>query len=435
MVKQGLFVVGKRACGAHLDGEQPFSFLAFTVSQHTTRTNQPHQSGIPSYFSMADAFKDRGNECYKTGDFQGAIREYTGGLKLDPRHAVLLNNRAACYLALKRYTEAESDARASISSNATAKAYNRLGRSLFMTGQYNSALDAYKMAVQLDPTPAYQESVREVETVIGRGTTAPPASDDTVYGGGASPTQTGTGGSGGLMRTGALLMNIGVLVAAVLHLVFMIFAPPLSVTMWTGALAMMATRNVLGVLRGPEQPRLSFTYLKGLVTSQIATFSGQYFLLCVVFLLTGANPSYMMLISLAIYCGIDVVVNFRNDLRELLTSNGRAGPGAVGARLFHSVEPLMAKVASRQEEVFLQAAVLEVYQGILAPLSGLSIMHMMIYWQFLRQRYRTDVRCSRRAFSLTHMKIREWLTKPIVPVVVCSMFDKLAAGMHSLGKA
>jgi stress-induced-phosphoprotein 1 len=48
--------------------------------------------------------KDQGNQLFRKKDYTNAISKFTEALELDGgSNAVLLANRAACHLALKRY--------------------------------------------------------------------------------------------------------------------------------------------------------------------------------------------------------------------------------------------------------------------------------------------------------------------------------------------
>jgi hypothetical protein len=58
--------------------------------------------------------KAKGNEHYKAGDFEKAVRCYTHALRLDSTNAAVFANRAVCNLKLKRYKLAISDSDAAI---------------------------------------------------------------------------------------------------------------------------------------------------------------------------------------------------------------------------------------------------------------------------------------------------------------------------------
>ena len=46
-----------------------------------------------------ESLKERGNTFFKTQNYPEAIKTYTEALKIEPTHAIILSNRAACYLA------------------------------------------------------------------------------------------------------------------------------------------------------------------------------------------------------------------------------------------------------------------------------------------------------------------------------------------------
>ncbi|CAG8454341.1 12518_t:CDS:2 [Cetraspora pellucida] len=56
-----------------------------------------------------DEFRCRGNDYFMLNDFISAIREYSGGIKLEPHHTALLANRAEAYLRLQQFKKALND--------------------------------------------------------------------------------------------------------------------------------------------------------------------------------------------------------------------------------------------------------------------------------------------------------------------------------------
>jgi tetratricopeptide (TPR) repeat protein len=73
--------------------------------------------------------KEEGNEYFKRGDVEQAMRCYTKGIDVDPHNAsahVLYANRAQCYIKLRKWEEAEKDATVSVQMNrAYSKAFFR----------------------------------------------------------------------------------------------------------------------------------------------------------------------------------------------------------------------------------------------------------------------------------------------------------------------
>lgn len=61
----------------------------------------------------AHTLKAQGNELFKVGDYVGALEKYTDALKCtdqDNDKAIVLNNRAAANIKLRRYDDAIKDA-------------------------------------------------------------------------------------------------------------------------------------------------------------------------------------------------------------------------------------------------------------------------------------------------------------------------------------
>lgn len=75
----------------------------------------------------AEAKKDAGNDAFRSGDHEKAVQLYSEAIELDNLNHVLYANRAAAYLALKKWEDARTDAKKCIALDATfVKAYLRL---------------------------------------------------------------------------------------------------------------------------------------------------------------------------------------------------------------------------------------------------------------------------------------------------------------------
>ena len=58
--------------------------------------------------------REEGNVLFKAGDFAGAVKSYTEGIKRDPQDPKGYNNRAAAYMKLVALPEALKDANEAI---------------------------------------------------------------------------------------------------------------------------------------------------------------------------------------------------------------------------------------------------------------------------------------------------------------------------------
>ncbi|ODV90030.1 hypothetical protein CANCADRAFT_16729, partial [Tortispora caseinolytica NRRL Y-17796] len=59
---------------------------------------------IPTMGS-AEGLKESGNNLYKNGDYEGAIKMYNAALLQDIRDSTLYTNRAMCHLKLSKYDD------------------------------------------------------------------------------------------------------------------------------------------------------------------------------------------------------------------------------------------------------------------------------------------------------------------------------------------
>ena len=108
--------------------------------------------------------KDEGNEYFKRGDAEQAIRCYTKGIDVDPHNAsahVLYANRAQCYIKLRKWDEAEKDATVSLQMN---RAYSK---AFFRRAVARKNLKKYKEArADLETVLALQQGDAEATTEL-----------------------------------------------------------------------------------------------------------------------------------------------------------------------------------------------------------------------------------------------------------------------------
>src|SRR5258706_239372 len=58
---------------------------------------------------LSEEQRKKGNECFEKGDFPGAVKEYTEGLRRDPKNKSIYSNRAAAYIKLMEFAFALND--------------------------------------------------------------------------------------------------------------------------------------------------------------------------------------------------------------------------------------------------------------------------------------------------------------------------------------
>lgn len=133
--------------------------------------------------------KEEGNEYFKRGDIEQAIRCYTKGIDVDPQNAsthVLYANRAQCYIKQRKWEDAEKDATISLQMN---RAYSK---SFFRRAVARKGLKKYKEArSDLETVLALQqgdvEATNELKEVTQLLREAEAAAASAAPAGGAAP--------------------------------------------------------------------------------------------------------------------------------------------------------------------------------------------------------------------------------------------------------
>lgn len=104
-----------------------------------------------------EKFKDQGNELLKQTKLTEAIEQYTLGLEQDASNtklnAILLSNRALCYLKQEKLELALEDCNASIHLNPKyVKSYHRRAEIKVKQGEYDDAVGDYHTMKEIDPS-------------------------------------------------------------------------------------------------------------------------------------------------------------------------------------------------------------------------------------------------------------------------------------------
>ncbi|XP_044979917.1 outer envelope protein 64, chloroplastic [Hordeum vulgare subsp. vulgare] len=100
----------------------------------------------------AEAAKEKGNSAFKEKQWQKAINLYTEAIKLNGKVATYYSNRAAAFLELANYRQAETDCTSAIDIDPKiVKAYLRRGTAREMLGYYKEAVDDFSHALVLEP--------------------------------------------------------------------------------------------------------------------------------------------------------------------------------------------------------------------------------------------------------------------------------------------
>ncbi|GAB4845309.1 Translocon at the outer membrane of chloroplasts 64 [Ancistrocladus abbreviatus] len=110
-------------------------------------------SNVVSQERSAEIAKEKGNQAFKQRQWQTAINFYTEAIKLNPDSATYYSNRAAAYLELGSFLQAEADCTKAIDlDKKNVKAYLRRGTAREMLGYYKEAIDDFRYALVLEPT-------------------------------------------------------------------------------------------------------------------------------------------------------------------------------------------------------------------------------------------------------------------------------------------
>jgi serine/threonine-protein phosphatase 5 len=114
-----------------------------------------------------DALKQKGNDFFGKKEYDEAIEAYSEALALDPTNAVILCNRAICYIRTEKYGAALEDANKAIEKDASnPKAYYRRGAANMSLLKHKAALEDFRTVVKLcpqDPVAKQKLSICEKE--------------------------------------------------------------------------------------------------------------------------------------------------------------------------------------------------------------------------------------------------------------------------------
>jgi len=120
--------------------------------------------------------KEKGGNFYKQGNYIAAINAFTAAIVLNGTDPSLYNNRAACHLHMKQFTECIQDATMALNlldppvqANAKSRciAFVRRGTAYFKTEQYVNALGDYNSALKIDPkNESINEDAEKIRQII-----------------------------------------------------------------------------------------------------------------------------------------------------------------------------------------------------------------------------------------------------------------------------
>ncbi|GER43745.1 glutamyl-tRNA(Gln) amidotransferase subunit A [Striga asiatica] len=102
--------------------------------------------------TSAEMAKEKGNQAFKDKQWQRAIGFYTEAIKLNSNNATYYSNRAAAYLEMRSFIQAEADCTQAVDlDKKNVKAYLRRGTAREMLGYYKEAVEDFQYALVLEP--------------------------------------------------------------------------------------------------------------------------------------------------------------------------------------------------------------------------------------------------------------------------------------------
>lgn len=109
---------------------------------------------VVSQETSAEIAKEKGNQAFKEKQWLKAIGFYSEAIKLsNGNNATYFSNRAAAYLELGSFIQAQDDCTKAINlDKKNVKAYLRRGTAREMLGYYKEAIEDFKYALVLEPT-------------------------------------------------------------------------------------------------------------------------------------------------------------------------------------------------------------------------------------------------------------------------------------------
>ncbi|KAI5660282.1 hypothetical protein M9H77_29075 [Catharanthus roseus] len=107
---------------------------------------------VVSQETSAEMAKEKGNQAFKDKQWQKAIGFYTEAIKINGNNATYYSNRAAAYLELGSFLQAEADCTKAIDlDKKNVKSYLRRGTAREMLGYYKEAIEDFRYALVLEP--------------------------------------------------------------------------------------------------------------------------------------------------------------------------------------------------------------------------------------------------------------------------------------------
>lgn len=112
----------------------------------------PRARGVASTVDAEAAERERGNDEFKSGNFNNAVKQYTKCLGMKVKNYIAFSNRAMAYLKLKEYIKAEADCTCAIDINPEhVKSLTRRATARNALGKHRSAIADLLAAEKIEP--------------------------------------------------------------------------------------------------------------------------------------------------------------------------------------------------------------------------------------------------------------------------------------------
>ena len=100
--------------------------------------------------------KDLGNNEFRNGNYQSAIKYFDEAIEKDSENHILYSNRSAAYLSPGNGQQAFTDAEKCVNLEPTwAKGYGRKGAALHMLKKYEEAISCFEEGLKLESDNSY----------------------------------------------------------------------------------------------------------------------------------------------------------------------------------------------------------------------------------------------------------------------------------------
>ncbi|MCO5599228.1 hypothetical protein L7F22_053328 [Adiantum nelumboides] len=144
-------------------------FSALQAEPETLANGINHVEVKPSRRpDAAEAAKEKGNASFKKKDYKGAVRNYSEAIRWDEENATYYSNRAAAYLALYNFHQAEADCCKALDlDKKNVKAFLRRATARELLGCYKEADEDFRQALLFEPTnKTASDGVRRLKKLI-----------------------------------------------------------------------------------------------------------------------------------------------------------------------------------------------------------------------------------------------------------------------------